>query len=188
MSHDYHEGLEGYHPDQLLHDNCRECEERAASLESVFAHLDGQQFEVAWRRAAQWQQHGLSNISHAEAGLLQALWGVQIQLERRGIAIGTIPESATSAALKLVGAGRAPLQATVTARPIHHADRPDITVYDVDVAAAPEGGTWPETLASDHDLRTFLQGVRAALAVNGRHLSQLSAPSPGRPATVKELS
>jgi hypothetical protein len=94
MTHDYHQGLPGYHPDQLLIDGCEECEDRAKHPDHGIAELDAARFRAAWARAAEWQRHGLPSLSSAEAPMLLALWAVQVQLERIGWPIGEIPDSA----------------------------------------------------------------------------------------------
>lgn len=92
MSHIYHNDLPGYHEDQVLHDGCPECEHRSASVDIALSYLDAQNFDRAWRRAAEWRIDGLDNLSHAEMPLLDALWGVQIQLQRRcGLPVGQMP-------------------------------------------------------------------------------------------------
>jgi hypothetical protein len=91
MSHIYHEDLPGYHPDQILHDGCPECEYRASRGSHGLTELDTESFARAWKRAAQWNQGGLDNVALAERSLLSALWAVQVQLERLGVPIGTLP-------------------------------------------------------------------------------------------------
>ena len=82
MSHDHHETLAGYHPDQILHDGCGECENRAKSADHGIANLDVPQFRRAWERAATWKRNGLASIAYAEIPMLSALWAVQCQLEK----------------------------------------------------------------------------------------------------------
>lgn len=96
MTHDYHDGLPGYDEEQILHDGCAECEARSGSRNHGIAHLDRQNFVHAWRRAAEWNQRQLDNstISQAEVPLLDVLWAVQVQLERRGIRVGFLPDEA----------------------------------------------------------------------------------------------
>lgn len=91
MTHAYHKGLPGYHPDQVLHDGCGECESRAASRNLGLANLDSSSFARAWYRAARYNRAGLNYLSDAERPMLDALWAVQVQLERRGIEIGVPP-------------------------------------------------------------------------------------------------
>jgi hypothetical protein len=91
MMHDYHDGLPGFHPDQILHDGCGECEHRAARDDHGLSNLDMGSFARAWARAAEWNKHGLPTLSRAEAPLLQMLWAVQLHFERRGIPIGILP-------------------------------------------------------------------------------------------------
>ena len=91
MTHDYHDNLPGYDPAQILHDGCAECEARAKLDSHGISELDSRNFARAWLRAADWNQRGLTNISKTEAPMLNALWSVQVQLERWGIPIGIIP-------------------------------------------------------------------------------------------------
>lgn len=91
MSHDYHDGLDGYSSEQLLHDGCTECEHRATSPGLGISQLDRQNFYHAWKRAAEWNANQVSDVSKAEMPMLSALWSVQLQLERRGIPIGEVP-------------------------------------------------------------------------------------------------
>ena len=91
MTHDYHEGLAGYSPAQILHDGCGECEARGADPSEAIAHLDRQNFVRAWERAADWNKTGCPDIAAAEVPLLRVLWTVQLQLEPRGWPIGAVP-------------------------------------------------------------------------------------------------
>ena len=92
MTHDYHEKLPGYHPDQVLHDGCAECEDRGADPNLAIQHMDVQRFQHAWQRAADWQKNGTAPlIAHAEIDTLRLLWAVQVQFERLGVPIGMFP-------------------------------------------------------------------------------------------------
>jgi hypothetical protein len=86
-AHDLHTG----DPRQVLHDGCAECKRRGKEPHVAIAHLDTAAFAAAWKRAAQWQQHGMRGISRAEMPLLFALWSVQVQFEKLGVPIGTMP-------------------------------------------------------------------------------------------------
>jgi hypothetical protein len=94
MTHAYHDGLPGFHPDQILHDGCGECEARSDSRNHGIASLDRTRFPRAWRRAADWNQGLLDprTISAAEVPLLDVLWAVQVQLEKQGLRIGYLPD------------------------------------------------------------------------------------------------
>lgn len=91
MSHDYHDGLPGFHPDQLLKDGCAECERRAKDISLVIGHLDSQRLRHAWTRAALHGRSQLDNVSVAEAETLRALWALQVAFEPDGIPIGIWP-------------------------------------------------------------------------------------------------
>jgi hypothetical protein len=91
-AHDYHQGLPGYSPGQILHDGCGECEMRGKDPAVAIGHLDQGNFARAWARACKWNQLGLPDISHAEIPLLRVLWAVQLQLDPRGIPVGSLPE------------------------------------------------------------------------------------------------
>jgi hypothetical protein len=93
MSHDYHDGLLGYSPAQILHDGCAECEQRAASPDHGISHLDRRNFIRAWRRAAKWNTDGIPDLAQAEVPMFRVLWAVQLKLERLGIPIGALPAS-----------------------------------------------------------------------------------------------
>jgi hypothetical protein len=95
MSHDYHEGLPGYSPNQLLHDGCGECEARSKTFTHGIGHLDTDAFARAWGRAAEWERQGgdLTDVSQAERPLLRMLWALQIHFERRGVPLGRCPGS-----------------------------------------------------------------------------------------------
>jgi hypothetical protein len=80
MTHDNHEALPGYHPDQILHDGCGECEERAQSADHGIGGLDVPAFRRAWERAATWKREGLPSIAYAEIPMLSVLWAVQCQV------------------------------------------------------------------------------------------------------------
>jgi hypothetical protein len=90
--HDYHDGLPGYDPGQILHDGCGECEARAQEDDRGLGHLDKGNFYRAWARAAQWNRSGLDGVSRAEVPLLNLLWSVQIRLEAYAdVPIGLVP-------------------------------------------------------------------------------------------------
>jgi hypothetical protein len=91
MMHDFHEGLPGYDPAQMLHDGCGECERRSNLPGHGIADLDLTQFRLAWERATKWNREGLPNLSHAEMAALSALWAVQLQFERLGSPLGELP-------------------------------------------------------------------------------------------------
>jgi hypothetical protein len=99
-THDYHEGLPGYSPEQILHTGCAECEFRGRDVSEAIVHLDGRNFARAWKRAAEWNTAGALNICEAEVPLLRALWSLQLQLHRLGVPIGEIP---AGGALGLLG-------------------------------------------------------------------------------------
>lgn len=90
-THTYHEGLPGYHEDQILHDGCDECEARGRNFHMAMANMDRLTFIAAWERAAEWHRHGLPNGSRIELEVLQVLWTVQVMLERVGWPIGQVP-------------------------------------------------------------------------------------------------
>jgi hypothetical protein len=94
-AHDYHDELDGYHRDQVLHAGCAECEERSAKPWVALSYMDNETFARAWRRAAAWESgtgSGDMHISAAEIPLLETLWALQVILERFGVPIGAIPE------------------------------------------------------------------------------------------------
>lgn len=96
-SHDYHEALDGYHPAQILHDGCGECEERGADPVLALNHLDAERFRRAWLRAADWNAsippsgHEAEHICAAEAPLLRLLWAMQLHFENVW-PLGYLPE------------------------------------------------------------------------------------------------
>src|SRR5581483_9774336 len=97
MSHSFHQGLDGFDERQILHDGCPECEERGEDVAKAIGYLDDERFERAWRRAFHWKAssgggHATTGpISYAETDMLEALWAVQVQLERRGHPLGQLP-------------------------------------------------------------------------------------------------
>jgi hypothetical protein len=95
-AHDYHEGLPGFSPEQILHTGCAECEFRGKDVSEAIVYLDGRNFARAWKRAADWNTTGAPAICEAEVPLLRVLWSLQLQLERLGIPIGEIPIGAAS--------------------------------------------------------------------------------------------
>ena len=93
MSHAPHESLRGYSPDQLLVDDCEECEDRAMSRSLGIANLDQQNFARAWKRAVEWNRGEAAHVSNCEAPMLSVLWAVQLQFEKRGLPItGRCPD------------------------------------------------------------------------------------------------
>lgn len=91
MSHSWHEGQPGYSPAQILHPDCAECEFRSRNIHVAIAHLDQFSFMSAWVRAAEFGRGELTDTTEAEGPLLDALFAVQIQMERLGVPIGTLP-------------------------------------------------------------------------------------------------
>lgn len=92
MVHDYHEGLPGYSPEQILHDGCLECEERGKRDDHGIGSLDSRRFAAAWKRAADWNRTtDIRDVSQAERPLLNTLWSIQLRLEPRGVPIGEVP-------------------------------------------------------------------------------------------------
>jgi hypothetical protein len=91
MSHDPHDQLPGYSPAQLLHAGCGECDQRAGQPDGGLLNLAPDRFEAAWRRAAAFGLNLVDDLDPAELRLISTLWAVQVQLEKRGIAIGVIP-------------------------------------------------------------------------------------------------
>lgn len=93
-SHAYHQELDGYHEDQVLHDGCSECEHRAKHLDVALAVMDPERFDKAWKRAAAVYGNpgeGDYHLAKAEEPVLQALYGVQVQLQRVGLKLGHLP-------------------------------------------------------------------------------------------------
>jgi hypothetical protein len=91
-THDYHDALPGYREGQLLVDGCEECERRGRDPREAINYMDGFRFSQAWERAAIFNngatEHQLvGQISTAERPLLDLLWAIIRQLERRGIPI-----------------------------------------------------------------------------------------------------
>lgn len=78
--HDYHPGLPGYSPDQILHDGCPECERRGADVELALAYMDDPTFARAWQRAIDWERP-MRDVSSAEAPLLRVLLAVRRRRE-----------------------------------------------------------------------------------------------------------
>lgn len=92
MVHDFHVELLTFDPAQILHDGCAECEERSRSRSHGIANLDPANFARAWRRAALRNVGALySRVSQAERPMLDVLWAVQVQLEKKGLRIGYLP-------------------------------------------------------------------------------------------------
>lgn len=98
MSHDYHEGLHGYHPDQIWHDGCAECEGRGAHVTYGVGTLDAERFRRAWKRAAQFNGVDCGapdphdTLSQCERPLLDLMWAMQLMLQRHcSVPIGMLP-------------------------------------------------------------------------------------------------
>lgn len=89
--HAYHDGLAGYSAAQILHDGCEECEARGADVGNALSKMDPHNFRRAWGRAAEFGRFGALDIARAERPLLDALWAVQIHLQRAGWPVGVIP-------------------------------------------------------------------------------------------------
>ena len=85
MMHDHHEQLSGYHPTQIWHDGCAECEARGASVPQSIGTLDANRLaraiarEYAWDHASDFDH---STLSRAEIPLLRFLYYVRIVNER----------------------------------------------------------------------------------------------------------
>lgn len=76
LTHDYHEGQPGYHPDQILKDGCQECKQRADNPALAISHLDVKSFVLAWQRAIDFEYGRLDNVSVTEVPFLRLLWGI----------------------------------------------------------------------------------------------------------------
>lgn len=104
--HTYHEGLPGYTASQILHDGCDECEARGQHAGRALAQMDSQNFRRAWLRAAEFARGGAPDVARAEVQFLEALWSVQVHLERLGWPIGEVPLSPVSEFLGMNGGQR----------------------------------------------------------------------------------
>jgi hypothetical protein len=93
--HAHHESLPGFHPAQIFHDHCPECERRGADVPVALAHMDDPTFARAWSRAGELARTGLRDTARAEAPLLHVLEGVQLALENWGVPLGQLPTGAT---------------------------------------------------------------------------------------------
>ena len=98
MTHDCHTDLPGYDERQLFVSGCRECERRGASLRLALSHMDGATFGHAWRRAANWGRYGeceaTGPFSSVEVDVLDALWTIEVMLERTcRLPIGELPHA-----------------------------------------------------------------------------------------------
>lgn len=91
--HSAHEAHPGYSPRQVLKDQCAECLERSGDIPLAIGHMDRETFGRAWKRAVSRNRDGLPDISDAEAPLLDVLWALAAQFERRGFPLGECPEA-----------------------------------------------------------------------------------------------
>lgn len=85
MSHDYHEALPDYSPNQILIDGCAECEERARRDDRGIGNLDPANYRRALDRAYLLERVGLPDASVAELPLLHVLASVQYQNQQLGV-------------------------------------------------------------------------------------------------------
>lgn len=87
MIHNYHEGLPGFHPDQIWVDGCAECEDRGSRPQHGVEYLDVNNLNRAMHRAIEWnaRAHGDMHISSAEADLLNSLYSMAVVMERLGV-------------------------------------------------------------------------------------------------------
>jgi hypothetical protein len=79
MTHDYHQGLEGYVEGAIFQDGCEECEFRAKSF--LIGHMDSQTWARARERALKLGSSGLDKVSHCELPVLQVIGDV-LRMER----------------------------------------------------------------------------------------------------------
>lgn len=93
MTHGPHSAMPDYSPNQLLVDGCGECEYRVNLPDRGIGTLDRGNFAKAWVRAAEFERHGLPDVSRAERPMLRVLWVIQVQLENQGWPIGRVPSS-----------------------------------------------------------------------------------------------
>lgn len=91
MTHSPHHTADGYSPDQVLYDDCAECDGRAKRDDHGLANLDNATFERAWQRAADWERKGLADMARNEAPLFRMLVAVMVKLENRGLPFGYLP-------------------------------------------------------------------------------------------------
>jgi hypothetical protein len=101
--HDFHAGQPDYSAAQILHDGCGACSYRSSHPDMAIARLDVDAFAAAWKRAADWQHGSLSDVSEAEVPVLRALWSVEVQMERLGFPVGTVPLNPAGALLAAAG-------------------------------------------------------------------------------------
>lgn len=91
-THDYHEGLPGYHPDQVLRDGCAECERRGKDPLKALLHMDRERFAKAWQRAIDYDRGTAEHVAVCERDLLDTICLLGVMLERFfGIPTGTVP-------------------------------------------------------------------------------------------------
>jgi hypothetical protein len=92
MTHAPHNTTPYFHTAQILCDGCDECEELSMHPAQVIQQMSKQEFIDAWGRAIDHERHGSVNASYAEIPVLQVLWAVAVQLEKRGVPLGHIPQ------------------------------------------------------------------------------------------------
>jgi hypothetical protein len=92
MTHTAHASCPYYDANQILVDGCAECEALATHPATVIGHMTKQEFEHAWERAVKYERLGLPTASYAEAPVLRIFWNIAVQLERRGIPLGYVPQ------------------------------------------------------------------------------------------------
>lgn len=90
-SHNWHESHPGYHPEQVVHDNCGTCFERGRNPWLAISCLEAEDFEAAWKRAVAWNAGEVSNASENEIPVLQVFLAFTAQLGKRGVPWGTVP-------------------------------------------------------------------------------------------------
>lgn len=95
--HNYHPASSNYDEKQILFDSCGECQRRSKNVALAIREMDGSTFERAWKRAydlesSRGNRDAIGIVSDAERPVLEALWAIQIEFERRGMVLdGTVP-------------------------------------------------------------------------------------------------
>lgn len=87
MPHTYHEGLVGYDERNVLHDGCRECEDRAREPLTGLCNIDEPSFARLWddMTAIRWgttSRMPRERISSCDLALIHALYTFAVLLER----------------------------------------------------------------------------------------------------------
>lgn len=173
MTHSHHQSAPSYHPSQILHDGCEECELRGRDLELWIGHVDSSNWARAWERAIEWNRGTAANVCAAEAPLLRQLSALAIGFISMGFPVALIEYVAadhsgwTVSRLNIIlNAGRELGEVDAQARAVSERPADAVTLQPTpEMAAYLEA--WPAGPGRSPERPTFKQWQAARAEIRG---------------------